>query len=51
MSVTKQFNEFSSMVSDPFERTDEKSNYEIAFRRYLVIEIEEKCLTVGSALE
>lgn len=51
MSSTKQVTEFTTMVSDSFDRTDEKNRYEIAFRRWLVMEIEEKRLTIGDAME
>jgi len=51
MSSTKQVKEFTTMVSDSFDRTDEKNRYEIAFRRWLVMEIEEKRLTIGDAME
>ena len=51
MSSIKQVKEFTTMVSDSFDRTDEKNRYEIAFRRWLVMEIEEKRLTIGDAME
>jgi len=42
--------EFTSKVSDSFDRTDEKCVYEVAFRRWLVREIEEGKLTVTAAI-
>lgn len=39
------------LVSDSFERTDEKHRYEPAFRRWLVREIEEGRMTVSQAIE
>jgi len=50
MCSTKKVKEFTTMVSDSFDRTDEKNRYEIAFRRWLVMEIEEKRLTIGDGL-
>ena len=41
---------YTVKVSDSFERTDERHNYEPAFRRWLVREIEEQRLTVAEAL-
>ena len=38
-------------VSDYFEQTDENFTYEIAFRRWLVFEIETKKMTVKEASE
>ena len=38
-------------VSDSFEKTDENFSYEIAFRRWLVREIEEKQITVLEAVK
>ena len=37
-------------MSDSFDRTDEKCVYEVAFRRWLVREIEEGKLTVTAAI-
>jgi transposase len=41
---------FTTKVSDSFERTDEKCIYEVAFRRWLVGEIEERRITVSEAV-
>jgi len=51
MSTTKQVKAHTTMVSDSFERTDEKCSYEIPFRRWLVRELDEKRLTVADAIE
>jgi len=51
MSNTKQVKEFTTMLSDSFNRTDEKNRNEISFRKWLVMEIEEKRLTIGDAIE
>ncbi len=42
---------YSTQVSDSFEKTDEKCNYEIAFRRWLVREIEEGRTSVSDAVK
>ena len=42
--------EHTLMVSDSFERTDEKNTYEISFRRWLVREIEEQKMTPTEAV-
>lgn len=47
----KEKNKYTIMVSDSFERTDEKFSYEIPFRRWLVREIEEKRISVSEALK
>ena len=39
------------MVSDCFDRTDERHRYELSFRRWLVAEIEERRMTVAEAVE
>lgn len=43
--------EFTLKVSDSFVRTDEKEVYEVAFRRWLVREIEEGRLTTSEAVK
>lgn len=43
-------NKFTTKVSDSFERTDERCIYEIAFRRWLVREIEEQRFTIPEAV-
>jgi len=42
---------YTIKVSDSFEKTDENFSYEIAFRRWLVREIEEKQITVLEAVK
>lgn len=42
--------EFTLKVSDSFERTDEKYDYEISFRRWLVRQIEERKMTTTEAV-
>ena len=42
---------YSTQVSDSFDRTDERCSYEIAFRRWLVREIEEGGLSVSEAVK
>jgi len=42
---------FTTKVSDSFERTDEKYIYEVAFRRWLVREIEEGRITPTEAVK
>ena len=42
---------YTYSVSDSFEKTDEKCNYEVSFRRWLVKEIEEQRLTPSQAVE
>ena len=51
MKEKKEENPHTILVSDGFERTDEKFNYEISFRRWLVSEIENRRLTIGEAVE
>src|ERR1700752_1738514 len=41
----------TTLISDSFGNTKEKGTYEIAFRRWLVQEIEAQRMTVGSAVE
>lgn len=42
---------YTNKVSDSFEKTDEKCNYEVSFRRWLVNEIEEQRLSPTQAVE
>jgi transposase-like protein len=42
---------YSLKVSDSFERLDEKLNYEIPFRRWLVREIEEGRISTAEAIK
>ncbi|MGH2647797.1 MAG: hypothetical protein ACRDE8_09535 [Ginsengibacter sp.] len=51
MSKQKGEDEFTIFVSDSFEQTDEKCNYEVPFRRWLVREIEEQRMTVSEAIK
>ncbi len=50
MNKEKQGEKYTTLVSDSFERTDEKHRYELPFRRWLVREIEEGRLSVGEAV-
>ena len=51
MSKQKEEEKFTILVSDSFEQTDEKCNYEVPFRRWLVREIEEQRMTVSEAIK
>ena len=51
MSKVKMAANHTLLVSDSFEQTDEKCNYEVSFRRWLVREIEEQRMTVAQAIE
>jgi len=51
MSKQKSEEKFTILVSDSFKQTDEKCNYEIPFRRWLVREIEEQRMTVSEAVK
>jgi len=42
---------YSTHVSDSFDRTDENCSYELAFRRWLVREIEERRMSVSDAIK
>ena len=42
---------YTIKVSDSFERTDEKCDYEMSFRRWLVGEIEEGRMSVSEAIK
>lgn len=42
---------YSTQVSESFDHSDEKCTYEVAFRRWLVREIEEKKLTIAEAIK
>lgn len=43
--------EYTLKVSESFEKTDEKCDYEISFRKWLVREIEEGKLTLSEAVK
>ncbi len=51
MCEEKVAEKYSTQVSNSFDRTDEKCSYEIAFRRWLVREIEEGRLRVADAIK
>jgi transposase-like protein len=51
MSKQKVEEKFTILVSDSFEQTDEKCDYEVPFRRWLVREIEEQRMTVSEAIK
>ena len=51
MCEQKVAEKYSTQVSDSFEKTDEKCSYEIAFRRWLVREIEEGRSSVSEAIK
>ena len=51
MSTEKREENYTIMVSDSFERTDEKYTFETSFRRWLVREIEEQRMTVSEAIK
>ena len=51
MNKQKTEEKFTILVSDSFEQTDEKFNYEVSFRRWLVREIEEQRMTVSEAIK
>lgn len=50
MTEKKDKKEYTTSVSDSFEKTDENHSYETAFRRWLVREIEEQRMTVMEAI-
>jgi len=43
--------EYTLKVSESFEKTDEKNDYEISFRKWLVREIEEGKMTISDAVQ
>lgn len=51
MRTKENKKEYTIQVSESFERTDERNNYEISFRRWLVREIEEQRMTLTEAIE
>ena len=51
MRTKENKNEYTIQVSESFERTDERNNYEVSFRRWLVREIEEQRITQMEAIE
>ncbi len=50
MSKQKEENKYTILVSDSFGNEQEKGTYEVAFRRWLVGEIEEERMTVSEAI-
>jgi transposase-like protein len=51
MCEQKVAENYSTQVSDSFDKTDEKCSYEIGFRRWLVREIEEGRSNVSEAIK
>jgi transposase-like protein len=51
MSKEKVLKSYSNQVSESFDSTDEYCSYEPAFRRWLIMEIEEQKITVAQAIE
>jgi transposase-like protein len=51
MNKEKVQKKYTTKVSDSFAKTDENFSYEIAFRRWLVREIEEQRMTVSEAVK
>lgn len=51
MRTKENKKEYTIQVSESFARTDERNNYEVSFRRWLVREIEEQRMTLTEAIE
>ncbi len=51
MTLKKKSQTYTTLVSDSFEKTDEKNTYELPFRRWLVREIEELRMTLSEAIK
>lgn len=51
MSRKKQEKKYTILVSDSFGNKQEKGTYEVAFRRWLVREIEEDRMSIKEAIE
>ena len=51
MCIKKQQETYTTLVSDSFGNEQEKGTYEVAFRRWLVRELEEERMTVSEAIE
>lgn len=51
MSKGKSIENYTILISDSFERTDQKFRYEVSFRRWLVHEIEEQKITIAEAVK
>jgi len=50
MNQEKKSSGFSILVSNSFDRTDDRNAYEVSFRRWLVAQIVSKELTVSDAI-
>jgi transposase-like protein len=50
MNQEKKSIEFSILVSDSFDRTDDRNAYEVSFRRWLVSQLELREMTVSEAI-
>ena len=51
MCIKKEQTSYTTLVSDSFGNEQEKGTYEIAFRRWLVRELEEDRMTVSESVE
>ena len=51
MCIKKQQGTYTTLVSDSFGNEQEKGTHEVAFRRWLVRELEEERMTVSEAIE
>ena len=51
MSLSSESSFYTTLVSSSFEQQDEDFPYEVAFRRWLVLELEEQRLTPVQAIE
>ncbi|MEA5425528.1 hypothetical protein, partial [Arcicella lustrica] len=51
MSLSSESSFYTILVSSSFEQEDEGFTYEVAFRRWLVRELEEQRLTPAQAIE
>ncbi|WP_131539952.1 hypothetical protein [Pedobacter nototheniae] len=51
MNQEKRSNGFSILVSDSFDRTDDRNAYEVSFRRWLVSQLEAREMTVSEAIK
>lgn len=51
MSVKKEKKQYTVLLSDSYGNTQENGTYEVAFRRWLVREIEESRMSVKEAIE
>jgi hypothetical protein len=51
MCIKKEQTSYTTLVSDSFGNEQEKGTYEVAFRRWLVRELEEDRMTVSEAID